>query len=97
MEDHATLRISAQHMANWLHRGILARRRSARRWSGWPRSSTGRMPTIRPMCRWPASSTKRSPSRRAGSGAEGTRTAEPLYRTGPSSPVAPSEIKRRLT
>ena len=60
MEDRATCRISSQHIANWLHHGVVsaeAGRCGADR--GWRRWSTGRIegdPAYRPMAPDPAAS-----------------------------------------
>ena len=53
MEDRATLRISSQHIANWLRRGIVDEEQVNRRPCGaWPKSSIGRMQAIPPTCPW---------------------------------------------
>ena len=84
MEDRATLRISSQHIANWLHHGVVTRPRCAppsRAWPRWWTSQNAGDPAYKSLA---ANPQRRRDAGRARPRVQGQGAAERLHRAAAS-------------
>jgi malate synthase len=63
MEDRATLRISSQHMANWLHHGVVTEAQVRETFEAHGRQGGQQNAATRCTARWPANFDRRRPTR----------------------------------